>query len=305
MTMIAANPIKCSGPNARIKPPAGAIVVDAAGDPKDGKSCRTMNDAVAKLDLSSKEEQTIFVLSGVYEEQVLIPHLKGKLVLQGTTCDAMSYAKNQATITYKLSQKDLPKEVKSDHNAMTSAMRFKADNVKVYNLNIANTAGNVGQAVAATVDGTNYGFYGCKFTGYQDTLLTKKGLILFANSYISGAVDFIFGSKAVAWFEHCDIDSIGAGYITANGRASDDMDSYYVFNHANVYSSKKGYEPGMSYLGRPWRPFARVVFQNSELSDVVNAAGWSDWNGDSTDDVEFAEFNNTGPVDSSFGSQGH
>uniref|UniRef100_A0AAV1TAU1 Pectinesterase n=1 Tax=Peronospora matthiolae TaxID=2874970 RepID=A0AAV1TAU1_9STRA len=295
MTMIAANPIKCSGPNARIEPPVGAIVVDPTGDPKYQGSFRNMIDAVAGLDRTLEEDQTIFVFSGVYEGRVVIPPIKGKLVLQGATCDATSYAKNQATITHKMSQKNSPKTVTSDHDAETSAMHFKANNVKVYNLNIANTAGNAGQAVAATVDGTNYGFYGCKFTGYQDTLLTKKGLIMFANSYISGAVDFIFGTEAVAWFEHCDIDCIDAGYITANGRSSADMDSYYVFNHANIYSSKKGYKPGMSYLGRPWRPYARVVFQNSELSDVVNAAGWSDWNGDSTEHVEFGEFKNTGP----------
>lgn len=52
---------------------------------------------------------------------------------------------------------------------------------------------------------------------------------------------------------------------------------------------------GSTYLGRPWRPYARVVFQNSDLSDVVSSEGWADWNGDNvTDHVDFKEFQNTG-----------
>ena len=285
----------CSGPQARFKPPPGAIVVDAKGDPKHhGGSYRTMKEGVAKLDVRTDKEQTIFVFPGVYKEQVVVPPLKGALVIQGATCDATSYVKNEATITHAMARKDLPPGVTGDHNALTSSMRFESNNVKVYNLNIANTAGNVGQAVAATIDGTNYGFYGCNFTGYQDTLLTKKGLQLNAKSYINGAVDYIFGGKAAAWFEDCDIESIDKGFITANGRESKDSVSFYVFNHARVYSSDDK-AIGTSFLGRPWRPFARVVWQNSELGRVVAPAGWSKWGDDDTTTLHFGEFNNSGP----------
>lgn len=52
---------------------------------------------------------------------------------------------------------------------------------------------------------------------------------------------------------------------------------------------------GAYYLGRPWRPYARVVFQNSEMSSVINPEGWRVWNeGDSTEGIEFGEFNNSG-----------
>ncbi|GMF24298.1 unnamed protein product [Phytophthora lilii] len=281
---------ECSGPNARIEPPAGAIVVDATGD-YDG-SYLTVSEAVESLDITAKE-QTIFLLPGVYKEQVLIPKLAGTLVIQGSTCDAMSYEDNEVTITHAKAQKDLSAEVTSGRNDLTSTMRFKSSNVKVYNLNIANTAGNVGQAVAATVDGSYYGFYGCNFTGYQDTLYANKGVQLYAQSYISGAVDFIFGSKAAAWFEGCDIESIGKGCITANGRSSETNPSYYVFNDARVFGSGG---KGSAYLGRPWRPFSRVVWQNSELSNVINPLGWSAWDDtSSTDDVYYREFNNRGP----------
>ncbi|POM76710.1 Pectinesterase [Phytophthora palmivora] len=283
-------PETCSGPNARIEPPAGAIVVDATGD-YDG-SYVSMSEGVKTLDVTTSDAQTIFVMPGIYEEQVFIPKLSGALLIQGSTCDATSYVDNEVTITQATAQKDLPREVTKGRNDLTSTMRFKPNNVKVYNINIANTAGNVGQAVAATVDGTGYGFYGCNFTGYQDTLYANKGRQLYAKSYISGAVDFVFGSTATAWFEDCDIETIGKGCITANGRNSEENPSYYVFNNARVFGSNPA---GSSYLGRPWRPFARVVWQNSELSDVINPLGWSAWDAtSSTNDVHFREFKNTG-----------
>ena len=53
---------------------------------------------------------------------------------------------------------------------------------------------------------------------------------------------------------------------------------------------------GAYYLGRPWRAYARVVFQNSQMSSVINSAGWKVWNDDDprTDGVVFAEYNNSG-----------
>ncbi|OWY90100.1 Pectin methylesterase, partial [Phytophthora megakarya] len=111
--------------------------------------------------------------------------------------------------------------------------------------------------------------------------------------YINGAIDFIFGSKAQAWFESCDIETVGRGCITANGRTNSSNPSYFVFNNARVFGSSGN---GSAYLGRPWRPYARVVWQNSNLSDVINSDGWQKWNGDNnTENVEFKEFNNTGP----------
>lgn len=124
-------------------------------------------------------------------------------------------------------------------------------------------------------------------------MLADNGNQLYAKSRISGATDFIFGLDGVAWFERCEIDVIGNGFITASGRSSPGSASHYVFNHAKVYSSK--HLVGATYLGRPWKPYSRVTWQNSELSDVVNSAGWTTWNGDSADKAVFGEFKNFGP----------
>jgi pectinesterase len=49
---------------------------------------------------------------------------------------------------------------------------------------------------------------------------------------------------------------------------------------------------GDVYLGRPWRVLARVIFQNSVLSDVVNAAGWTTLADGAT--PLYYEYNNSG-----------
>jgi pectinesterase len=53
---------------------------------------------------------------------------------------------------------------------------------------------------------------------------------------------------------------------------------------------------GVYFLGRPWQAYARVVFQRSSLSAVINSAGWHIWNtGDErTSNVLFGEYGNTG-----------
>jgi pectinesterase len=53
---------------------------------------------------------------------------------------------------------------------------------------------------------------------------------------------------------------------------------------------------GAYYLGRPWRNYARVVFQNTALSNVINSKGWTQWSSSDTrtDKVTFAEYGNTG-----------
>ena len=65
----------------------------------------------------------------------------------------------------------------------------------------------------------------------------------------------------------------------------------------NSGGEKSEVADGTYFLGRPWRNFARVVFQRTEMSRVVNPAGWAIWNvGDErTDRVFYGEFGNMGP----------
>ncbi|RAL62993.1 hypothetical protein DID88_004080 [Monilinia fructigena] len=153
-----------------------------------------------------------------------------------------------------------------------------------------NYAGNL-TAVAVTASGDQQGYYGCSFTGYQDTLYAKSGKQYYSNCYIEGAVDYIFGSAA-AWFGECTIASNGGGAITANSRELATDSGWYVIDSSTI-TQANGYSlTGKVYLGRPWRALARVIFQNSVLTAVVNSAGWTTLAADAT--PIFEEYANTG-----------
>ena len=85
--------------------------------------------------------------------------------------------------------------------------------------------------------------------------------------------------------------------MTASGRASSTDTSFYVLNKCTI-AAKSGVTvaKGAYYLGRPWGAYARVAVQDTTMTDVINAKGWSVWSTSDarTSDVTFAEYGNTG-----------
>ncbi|KAF5855365.1 hypothetical protein ETB97_009354 [Aspergillus alliaceus] len=251
----------------RMTAPEGAIVVAKSGGDYD-----TVSAAVKALSTTSTSTQTIFIEEGTYDEQVYIPSLAGELIIYGQTDDTTSYSGNLVNITHNIKLAD-----------------------------VANDDETVGhQALAVSAYGNGQGYYGCQFKGYQDTLLAQSGNQVYAHTLIEGAVDFIFGQHARAWFHDCDIRVLkgpSSGYITANGRSSETDISYYVIHKSNIAAASGNDVPsGTYYLGRPWSQYARVLFQKTSMSDVINSAGWSEWSTTkaNTDNVTFAEYGNTG-----------
>ncbi|KAI0091555.1 pectin lyase-like protein [Irpex rosettiformis] len=253
-------------------PPSGAITIGP-------------NGKYAKISdgLADKSSSVYFIYAGTYKEQVNItrPNLK----IYGETQVPLSYSGNTVTIT-----NNIPASI-AGSNDLSGTVRVEAANVSLYNLNIANTvgAGTDKQAIALSVQEGQFGAYGLKLTGYQDTLLANVGSEFYGNCWIEGATDFIFGMRASIWITHSVINTVASGWITASGRSSDDA-NWYVIDHSTIQGT------GTAYLGRPWRDYARVVFQNSVLNSNVPSAGWSIWNTGTpqTDHVTFAEYNNSG-----------
>ncbi len=206
--------------------------------------------------------------------------------------DTADYTSNVVTITHSSS---LLSGAADDE--ATGTIINEAKNTAFYNINIKNSYGKGSQAIALAAYNTQQGYYGVGLYGYQDTLLAETGNQVYGKCYIQGAVDFIFGQHARIWIDSSDIRSSGSGAITANGRSSSSDVSYYVINKSSVAAAgTTTATKGTVYLGRPWSEYARVCFQKTVLSDIVNSAGWEVWSSSTpnTADVAFQEYGNTG-----------
>ena len=270
----------------RTSAPDGCLTVS-----KSGGDHSTIQAAVNALSTGDSGVQCIFIEPGTYNEQVLVSSRSAsQFNIYGSTSDDTSVSGNTVTIVYGLSQAD------GLNNDETATLRVKASNFRLYNVNVENSYGEGSQAVAVSAQAAS-GYYGSAFYGFQDTLLANEGHQIYLDSKILGATDFIFGQRAAAWFEGCDIQCVNKslGYVTAHGR-SEDNDSQYVFESCTVRAAEGQSTPaGAYYLGRPWRDLARVIFQNSDLSSVINEAGWRAWNDEQdTSGVFYGEYGNTG-----------
>lgn len=219
--------------------------------------------------------------------------LAGPLTIYGQTSNTASYTSNTVNLQWNSS---LLSGAANDES--TSALINTSPNVDVYNINIKNTYGKGSQAVALSAYNTKQGYYGVGLYGYQDTLLAETGNQIYAGCYIEGAVDFIFGQHARAWITKSDIAvSAGGGCITANGRSTSSDVSYYVIDQSTVSAASGASVTASSvYLGRPWSEYARVCFQDTVLSSIINPAGWSIWSTSmpNTEAVTFQEYDNSG-----------
>ncbi|BAE63101.1 unnamed protein product [Aspergillus oryzae RIB40] len=158
--------------------------------------------------------------------------------------------------------------------------RYSVDGqAKRRQLTHASKASHDGQAVACTGIGLHQGFYGCGFKSYQDTLYAKSGMQYYSVTILKvvkmtdtgsvvGAVDYIFGDAA-AWFGECTMISSGGGYITASSRTYG-TDQAYV--NSQITAAAGASVDGKVFLGRPWRPLARVIYQYSTLTGVAPMA---------------------------------
>lgn len=249
----------------------------------------------------------IYVRSGVYKEKLRI--MKPGISLIGESAET-------TIVTYDDYAKKLFPNGEPYHTFHSYTAFIGADDVTIEHLTIENTAGkgeDVGQALAAYVDGDRVAFRDCRFLGHQDTLFTgplppkprdrstfggpREGVPprpvrqYYERCYIRGDVDFIFGS-ATAVFKDCEIDSSGKGWVTA-ASTPEEVPYGYVF----VGCSLTGEAPAGSVgLGRPWRNYAKTAFLHCWLGPHIKREGWDSWNErESVETIVYAEYGNSGP----------
>jgi pectinesterase len=246
-------------------------------------SIRAAVDACPQITKDDGKRWTIFVKPGTYKELVYVQREKRFVSLVGAD------ARN-TVLTFDVSSGVLGPDGKAVGTYRTPTLEIDADDFAVANLTIANSAGRKGPSLALRVTGDRVAFRHCRFTGYQDTILVDRGRQYFEDCDIQGATDFIFGGST-AWFEKCRIYATAGGYLTA--ASTPDFQSFgYVFNQCEVDGA-----PGVkTFLGRPWRDYAKVVYLHTKMSDVVRPEGWNDWKKPiAHQTATYAEFDSTGP----------
>ncbi|CAI7651564.1 unnamed protein product [Penicillium manginii] len=276
-TGVLGSPANLSRRTSRTSAPSGCLTVGTGG------TYSTIGAALTALG-SATTSACIYIASGTYTEQLKINYA-GALTIYGQTSDTGTYKSNTVTITHTITSSA------AGTLDLSATVNVVSDGFKMYNINVVNGYGKGSQAVALVGNADKLGFYGCQFSGYQDTLYAKAGTQYYSNCMIEGAVDYIFGD-ASAWFGECDIVSNGAGYITANSRETSDDTAWYAIDNCNIQAASGTDLDGDVYLGRPWRVLARVIYQNSELGSLINSKGWTTMADGAT--PFYYEFNNSG-----------
>ncbi|HEX5964619.1 MAG TPA: pectate lyase, partial [Pyrinomonadaceae bacterium] len=249
------------------------VAGDGSGDFK------TIQQAVDHVPEDNSTRIVIQIKPGVYPEQVRVGSGRRFITFRGA--DA-----KKTIITFRLSAQQAG-NTRLAFTAFINANDFRAENVT-----FENSYGTGSQAVALFVDAERATFENCRFLGWQDTLFVNGSRHIFKDCYIEGHVDFIFGT-ASAIFENCTIHSKGPGYVTAHYRTSNDEDTGFVFLHSRLTGQETG---NGVYLGRPWRPYARVVFIECWLDSHIKPEGWDNWRDPAREKTAwFAEYKSKGP----------
>jgi pectinesterase len=250
-------------------------------------SYRTVQAALNAVPLNNRSRLVVYIKNGVYKEKLHLDSSKNFVELLGES-------KFNTILTY------------SDHPGMVSAtgdsintrssysFQIKGDDFIASNITFRNDAGfTAGQAVAVESDGDRAVFINCRIIGNQDILFlnSEKSRQYYKDCYIEGTTDFIFGS-ATAWFENCHIHSKKNSHITA---ASTPQNHPYgfVFNDCILTGDTTLRQVS---LGRPWQPYADVIYMHTYIGRQIKAAGWSNWNKtDNYKTTRYAEYQNYGP----------
>lgn len=245
---------------------------------------KTIQEAIMSVPAGEVDHPVVIhIKPGTYKELIYIQHEKRFFRLIGE--DAA-----RTILTYDLHANMIGKDNRPIGTFRTPSTVIDADDFLAENITFENSAGPVGQALAIRVDGDRAVFRRCRFLGWQDTVFLNRGRQYFEECYIAGHVDFIFGA-ATAFFERCHIHCLGAGYISA--ASTYDYERYgFVFSNCKI----TGAAGSKTYLGRPWRDYANVMYLNTEMSDVVRPEGWQNWNLPAREKTaRYAEFNSNGP----------
>ncbi len=248
----------------------------------------------AAIDALPDSGGDIDIAPGTYREKLVIAHNGVHLHGSGAKAEdtLLVYGDCAATSggTFK------------SYSVNASGDDFHADNLTIQNDCWLTPGAKPSQAVALALTGDRAVLTHVRLLGHQDTLYANKGpngrmaRQYFADCYIEGHVDFIFGNSK-AYFHGCEIHGVPHQSVmyTAQSKNSPDEDSAYVFDHCKLTADKDA--SGIA-LGRAWRPYATVIYLYTDMEAPIMKGGWREWTPGKTDTLRsayYAEYKSTGP----------
>ncbi|KAK3188755.1 hypothetical protein Dsin_028316 [Dipteronia sinensis] len=257
------------------------IKVDINGD----GDFTSVQEAINSVPKGNGQWVIIHIRKGVYREKVHIPEDKPYIFMRGNGRGrtaivwSQSSANNKASATFTAEAPHFIAFGISFKNEAPTGVAFTSQN----------------QSVAAFVGADMIAFYHCAFYSTHNTLFDYKGRHYYANCYIQGSIDFIFG-RGRSLFDNCELFVVADqrvsihGSITAQNREDEGDNSGFVFIKGKVYGI------GNVYLGRAKGPYSRTIFAKTYLSKTIVPQGWTNWSYDgSTENLYQAEYKCHGP----------
>ncbi|GAU79128.1 pectinesterase family protein [Fusibacter sp. 3D3] len=257
------------------------------------------------------EPITIFIKNGIYKEKIEIVDKNINLIGESKANTRITFDDH----AFKIIENEEQMKTFRSYTFFVSSDYFSAENMIIENA--SGPGERVGQAIALYVDCKVAYFNNCCLKGHQDTLFIgplpsapripnsftgpkehserKPTYSRFTACEIQGDIDFIFGSGR-ADFYHCDLISNDRGeeingYITAASTPEYAAEGF-IFYKCNLISTAK---ENSVFLGRPWRPFAKVKFIECQMGPHIHKQGWDLWgNSENAETVTFAEMRNEG-----------
>ncbi|MFY9152326.1 MAG: pectinesterase family protein [Prolixibacteraceae bacterium] len=225
----------------------------------------------------------ILVKNGTYHEKIVVPSCNSHLSIVGESAE-------KTIISYD----DYFDKIDRGRNSTfyTYTVKVEANDFRMENITVENTAGPVGQAVALHVEGDRCVFVNCRLLGNQDTIYIagRFSRMLFSDCYVEGTTDFIFG-EATALFENCELHTKANSFLTA-ASTPEGKPFGFVFLNCKI-TAASGVDK--VFLGRPWRSYAKVAFLNCEMGGFITPEGWDNWSKTENEKTAFfAEYNNSG-----------
>ncbi|ESQ37891.1 hypothetical protein EUTSA_v10029453mg [Eutrema salsugineum] len=251
----------------------------------------TISSAVSAAPNSSETRFTIYIKGGVYFENVEIPKKKTMIMFVGDGIGKTIIKANRSRV-----------DGWSTFQSATVGVKGKGFIAK--GISFVNFAGLAKHQAVALRSGSDLSaFYQCAFEGYQDTLYVHSAKQFYRECDIFGTVDFICGNAAVV-FQNCSLYARKPNFnqkiaFTAQSRNHSDQPTGISMINCRILAGddlipvKANFK---AYLGRPWRRYSRTTIIKSFIDDLIDPAGWLEWQNDfALETLYYGEYMNEGP----------